>query len=129
MISNVSQDGTSYECQFGLDCHNHKCMGEYELVTTFTNEQELWQCNRCKDRYFAYVTKAKYQFVSIKAANIAAAESVDDDTPAMNPTLKGSTSDVVVKSCFYCHNAFTTYDTNDDLCESCSYSEHLGYKN
>lgn len=120
---NIQQSGASYELPLDLDCHNPKCTGEYKLVTQFTNEQELWQCEKCKDRFFAYTAEAKFQFVTVKAANLAAAGEVDDS----NPTLKAG--EPVSKSCLYCHTVFLTYDCKDDLCESCSFSEHLGWKN
>lgn len=126
MIMNIQQNGLSYELPLALDCFNPKCTGEYKLITSFPNDQELWQCNKCKNRYFAYVSEAKFQFVTVKDANLAAAGEVDDHNPTLRAPEMG---EAVSKNCLYCHMPFLTYDCKDDLCESCGYAEHLGWKN
>lgn len=126
MISNVQQNGQSFELQLTMDCHNPKCLGEYELVTSFSNDQELWQCNKCKDRYFAWVAEARYTFASIKAANLAAAGESD-----MMKAMYSAEhmSEAISKNCIWCRHDFATFDVNDELCESCSITDRIGWTN
>jgi hypothetical protein len=136
MFHTASQDGNKFELPLELDCHNPKCEGRYDLTGEFSNDQELWVCSVCRDRWFVWTARARFEltgnpqainptrkFASIKEANLAAAgESPLKATDWVNSMYS---SEALCKQCLWCRDDFTTYNPEDDLCERCSVTQGM----
>jgi hypothetical protein len=115
----VEQSGVHYEVVLALDCHDPMCDGQYELITEFSNAQELWRCPKCKDRYFAWSTEAKFDLTPAEFVPTATERIYDAEYH----------SEAIGKDCAWCKKPFVTYDINDELCEACSVTDKVGWKN
>ena len=113
----VEQNGAQYDVPLSLACNNPKCKGEYSLITTFSNFQELWQCEKCKDKYFVWTAEATYEKTVVEKS---ATERVYDAEYH---------SEAVEKNCEWCRKPFVTFDPQEDLCEGCNFASRVGYKN
>lgn len=104
-----NQDGTLWQCPITMPCHNPKCLGTFFLQSEFSNGQELWRCDKCREEYWSFTTVAK----ALLYEGTSTIES----------------GDLYMKNCAYCKHSFQTFNPEDDVCEACSMFASCGYPN